>query len=64
MLGENRSIFIWIIVVLENRHFIHIQRLFNVLLSLGYDILRCILTHLGVLHYIYGMEEATESTVG
>jgi hypothetical protein len=47
-----------------NRDFSHIRRLFNALLSLRYDTLWCILTHLGVLHYIYGMEEATECTDG
>jgi len=47
-----------------NRNFSHIPRLFNALLSCGYDTLRCTLMHLGFLHYICGMVEATESTVG
>lgn len=64
MLGENKYIHINYSST-ENRNFSHIPRLFNALLSLGYDtLLRCTLMHLGFLHYNCGMVEATESTVG
>jgi hypothetical protein len=61
MLGGNRSIFTSIKVVLGTEISVTFGDS-SMHCSVLDMTLRCILTHLGVLHYVCGMEEATECT--